>query len=198
MTMNKGMIRVISLAGILLMANSAAWAADVWKIVDEDGNVSYTDQRPEDGSAPMKLPELSVIETDYQPEKPPGAGAAGEVESKEPTSGELRRLYRDFRITRPLPEESFWGTANAVMVTWGSKTAITPGMNVRLIVDGKAQSAPASGSIALTLDRGEHKVSAELRDSGNRRIVAAEPVTFFVKQNSANFNRPRPVPRRGN
>jgi len=194
--MNKGMIRAISVTGVFLMAISAVGAADVWKVVDEDGNVTYTDQAPEDGTAPMKLPELSVIETDYQAEKPPGA--AGEGESKEPTTRELRRLYRDFQITRPLPEESFWGTANTVMVAWGSKTALTPGMSVRLVVDGKAQTAPASGSIALTLERGEHRVSAELRDSSNRRIVAAEPVTFFVKQNSANFNRPRPAPRGGN
>jgi hypothetical protein len=178
------------------MAINAAWAADVWKVVDEDGNVSYTDQPPEDGSAPMKLPELSVIETDYQAPAPPGA--AGEGESKEPTTRELRKLYRDFQITRPLPEETFWGTANTVMIAWGSTTALTPGMSVRLVVDGKAQTAPASGSVALTLDRGEHRVSAELRDSSNRRIVAADPVTFFVKQNSANFNRPRPVPRGGN
>jgi len=193
--MNKGMIRAISVAGFLLVAISTAWAADVWKVVDEDGNVSYTDQPPEDGSAPMKLPELSVIETDYQAVTSPGA--AGEGESKEPTRRELRKLYRDFRITRPLPEETFWGTANTVMFAWGSTTAITPGMSVRLLVDGKAQTAPASGSIALTLDRGEHRVLAELRDSGNRRIVAAEPVTFYVKQNSANFNRPRPAPRGG-
>ena len=194
--MNKGMIRALTVTGVFLMAINAAWAADVWKVVDEDGNVSYTDQPPEDGSAPMKLPELSVIGTDYQAPAPPGA--AGEGESKEPTTRELRKLYRDFQITRPLQEETFWGTANTVMIAWGSKTALTPGMSVRLVVDGKAQTAPASGSVALTLDRGEHRVSAELRDSSNRRIVAADPVTFFVKQNSANFNRPRPVPRGGN
>jgi hypothetical protein len=191
--MSKGMIRAISITAVFLLSVSAAWAADIWKTVDEDGNVIYTDQAPKDGSAPMDLPELSVIETDIQEKQTP----AGEEQVKAPTTGELRKLYRDFRITRPLPEETFWGTANTVVVTWSSKTPLTPDLNVRLFVDGKAQEAPATGGASLNLERGEHKVFAELRDAGNRRIIKTGSVTFFVKQNSANFNRPRPTPRGG-
>jgi hypothetical protein len=41
-----------------------------------------------------------------------------------------------------------------------------------------------SGSVSLTLDRGEHQVYAELLNAQNRRIVATETVTFFVMQGS--------------
>jgi hypothetical protein len=189
--MSKGMIRAISLTGIFLLSVSTAWAAEIWKVVDEDGNVTYTDQPPKDGAAPMDLPELSVIETDIREQVKPVA----EEGVKAPTSSELRKLYRDFQITRPLPEETFWGTANSVVVTWSSKTAITPDLNVRVFVNGKAQAAPATGGVSLTLDRGEHRVFAELRDARNRRIIKTNTVTFFVKQHSANFNRARPRPR---
>lgn len=192
--MSKGMIRAVSLTGFFLLSVSLAWAGDVWKVVDEDGNVIYTDQPPADGSPPMKLPELSIIETNIQVNQKP---AAGDGEVKALTSGELRKLYRDFRIIRPLPDETFWGTASTVVVTWGSTTPITPDLNVRLFVDGKAQEAPAAGAVSLTLDRGEHKVFAELRDARNRRIMKTKPVTFFVKQNSVNFNRARPAPSGG-
>jgi len=191
--MSKGMIRAISATAVFLLSVSTIQAADIWKVVDEDGNVVYTDQPPKDGSKPMDLPELSIIETDIQDIQTP----AGEGEVKAPTSGELRKLYRDFRITRPLPEETFWGTANTVVVTWSSQTPLTPDLNVRLFVDGKAQAAPASGGVSLTLERGEHKVFAELRDARNRRIMRTGTVTFFVKQHSANFNRPRPTPSGG-
>ena len=193
--MSKGMIRAISVTGVFLLAVSTAWAADIWKVVDKDGNVTYTDQPPKDGSAPMDLPELSVIETDFQDTKTPVADGEGEVGAM--TSGELRKIYRDFRITRPLAEETFWGTANEVVVTWGSKTPLTPDLSVRLFVDGSAQGAQAVGGVSLSLDRGEHAVYAELRDARNRRITRTPSVTFFVKQNSANFNRPRPTPRGG-
>ncbi|MEE8495674.1 MAG: DUF4124 domain-containing protein [Xanthomonadales bacterium] len=191
--MNQGMIRVISATAVFLLSISAAWAADIWKIVDPYGNVVYTDQAPGDGSTPMDLPELSVIETDIQHQQT----LAGEEQVKALTSGELRRLYRDFRITRPLPEETFWGTANTVVVSWSSKTALTPDLNVHLFVDGRAQVVPATGGVSLTLERGEHKVFAELRDARNRRIIKTGSVTFFVKQNSVNFNRPRPTSRGG-
>ncbi len=197
--MSKGMIRTISIASIFLLSFSIAWASGIWKVVDEDGNVVYTDQAPKDGSAPMDLPELSVIETDIINKQTssddPDAGA--EEEEKPLTASELRKLYRDFKITRPLPDETFWGTASTVVVTWGSKTALTPDLNVRLFVNGKPQAVPATGGVSLTLDRGEHKVFAELRDANNRRILKTAPVTFFIKQHSVNFNRPRPAPHGG-
>ena len=193
--MSKGMITAISVTGIFLLSVSTAWAADIWKVVDEDGNVTYTDQPPKDGAAPMDLPELSVIETDYKDTKMPVA--AGEEEVVAPTTRELRKIYRDFRITRPIAEETFWGTANQVVVTWGSKTPLTPDLSVRLFVDGTVQNASAAGGVSLSLDRGEHVVFAELRDSRNRRIMRTGSVTFFIKQNSANFNRPGPAPRGG-
>ncbi len=64
-------------------------------------------------------------------------------------------------------------------------------------MDGKAQAAPITGGVSLTLDRGDHRIFAELRDSRNRRIAKTGTVTFFIKQNSANFNRPRPRPSGG-
>ena len=191
--MSKGMIRAISMTGIFLLSISAAWAADIWKVVDEDGNVTYTDQPPKDGAKPMDLPELSIIETDIQEIQPP----SDEEGVKAPTTGDLRKLYRDFQITRPYQEETFWGTANTVVITWSSRTPFTPDLNVRLFVDSKPRVAPATGSVSLTLDRGEHKVFAELRDASNRRILKTETVTFYIQQGSANFNRPRPRPRGG-
>ena len=197
--MSKGMIRAISVTSIFLLSFSVAWAANIWKVVDKDGNVVYTDQPPKDGSKPMDLPELSVIETDIIDKKTPAndPDAADEGEEKPLTPSELRKLYRDFKITRPLPDETFWGTASTIVVTWGSKTALTPDLNVRLFVNGKPQAVPATGGVSLTLDRGEHKVYAELRDASNRRILKTAAVTFFIKQHSVNFNRPRPAPSGG-
>ncbi len=191
--MSKGMSRAISVTGIFLLTLSVVWAADIWKVVDENGNVVYTDKTPKDGSKPMELPELSIIETDFQVEQKPT------VEDKvvPPTRVDLPRLYRDFRITRPLPEETFWGTANSVVVTWDSSTPLTPDLSVRLFVDGKAQEAPLTGGVSLILDRGEHNVSAELRDAGNRRIIRTESVTFFVQQGSRNIRRSGNIPSSG-
>ncbi|NNJ65444.1 MAG: DUF4124 domain-containing protein [Xanthomonadales bacterium] len=196
--MYKGMIRTFVPLVFMLLPLAAAAEGEIYKIVDKDGNVTFTDQRPSSNAEPMELPPLSVIETDIPVPAETGEAPAGEAAEALPlTPRELRRKYRDFRITSPQQEETFWGTANTVSVTWGSSEPIVEDLTVFLFVDGEAQQVPANGSAQLVLDRGEHQVYAELRDSRNRRIVATEPVTFFVKQHSVGFNRPSVSPGQG-
>jgi hypothetical protein len=158
---------------------------EIYKVVDEDGNVIYTDQRPSSAAQPMDLPELSVIQT----EPPPATAPATEEDANRPlTPQELRRQLSDFRILQPQPEETFWGTGNEVTVSWGSDAEVPPGLTARLYVDGDAQAVAAVGSMTLTLDRGEHSVYVELLDERKRRVLTTSTVRFFVKQGSALFN----------
>ena len=189
--MNNGVIRILVSLAFMLLPLCAAAEGEVYKIVDKDGNVTFTDQRPSSDAEPMTLPELSVIETDIPVTD---AGSAGtDAESAEPaplTPRELRRKYRDFSITSPLQEETFWGTENSVVVSWGSSEPIDENMSVLLFVNGESRPVAGNGSVTLTLDRGEHQVFAELRDERNRRLVVTDKVTFFVKQASALNRRP--------
>lgn len=183
--MTKGMIKtiVVSIAALFLAAT--AWSGEIYKVVDKDGNVTFTDQAPGDGTQPMELPELSVIETDSADTQAPAPASAAAEEPSAPTARELRQMYSDFSITQPANEETFWGTANTVTVSWGGQTPPAAGMNVLLYVNSQPQMVTGSGSISLTLDRGEHQVYAELLNAQNRRIVATETVTFFVMQASS-------------
>lgn len=185
--MNNGMIKAILLLSVSLLLAGQVSAGEIYKVVDKDGNVTFTDQPPGDGTQPMNLPELPVIQTDAEDIAPPAEEEEAAAEEQELTIRELRSLYRDFRITQPQNEETFWGTANSVVISWGSNIPPSPEMSVRLVINGEPQLAPASGGVTLTLDRGEHKVFAELRDSRNRRIATTETVTFFIKQHSRNF-----------
>jgi hypothetical protein len=197
-TMNQGMIRKLIPLVVLLLPLAAVAEGEIYKIVDKDGNVTFTDQRPSSTAQPMELPPLSIIETDIEVPAEADGGAAEEAAEALPlTPRELRRKYRDFRITSPQQEETFWGTANAVSVTWAASEPITEDLTVFLFVDGDSQQFPVNGSAQLVLERGEHQVYAELRDPRNRRITSTEPVTFFVKQFSQNFNRPAASPGQG-
>jgi len=117
------------------------------------------------------------------------AGSETEVADEapaEPTLHDLRRMFSDFHITAPQNEETFWGSGNSVVVSWGSVSPPVGEMSGRLFVDGQPQVVPAAGGVTLTLDRGEHTAYVELLDASNRRIVATPTVTFFVQQFSAN------------
>ncbi|MEE4218132.1 MAG: hypothetical protein V2I48_11015 [Xanthomonadales bacterium] len=188
--MRKGWIPVLVSLVFLAIPLVAVSEGDIYKIVNPDGSITFTDQKPSPGAEPVQLRPLSIVETDIQT---PGQAAPEDVvaDPPEPTPRELRRQFRDFAITQPKNEETFWGVENQVTVLWGASQPIQPEMVVILYVNGKAQDVSESGSAILSLERGEHQVYAELRDENNRRIITTETVRFFVKQHSANFNRPR-------
>lgn len=195
--MDNGMNPVVRILLITLvtLALAPAAMAEIYKVVNPDGSITYTDQRPASGAEPVDLPPLSVVETDIDTSAITDRAAA--AEAKEPTLRDLRRQFGDFRITQPQPEETFWGTGNTVTVAWGASQPLPEGFDVSLYVDGARMAAPDGGSTTLTLDRGEHTVYAELRDSRRRLITTTPTVTFFIKQYSENFGQPRPTPRGG-
>jgi hypothetical protein len=191
MEMKNGWINSLAAMLLLLLPLALSAQGQIYKVVDKDGNVIYTDQRPSTDAQPMDLPPLSVIQTDNEtPAVPAQDALAAEAPALPLTPGELRRQFSDFRLTRPAPEETFWGTENSVVVAWESSQPIPPAFRVVVFVDGEARPA-TGGAMDLTLDRGEHKVYAELRDGRNRRIVATDPVTFFIQQHSVNRARAR-------
>lgn len=192
--MNKGLIftSLVIMATLfaLVVPQAVVAEGEIYKVVNPDGSITFTDQKPSAGAQPVELKPLSVVETDIQVPV-----AAAPEEPAEPTVRDLRRQFRDFRITQPQHEETFWGTSNSVVISWGASQAIPDSMTVVLFVDGQLSEAPASGSVSMTFERGEHQAYAELRDAADRRIVTTQAVTFFVKQHSAHFNRPVPTPR---
>ena len=168
----------------LLMISAMPVLAQVYKVVDKDGNVTYTDQPPADGSGPVELKPISVIEAPVYQTAP----KTGDVEAdKEMSLSDLRRNYKDFAIVSPLQEESVWRPDGPFPVAWNTKYALQEGMQVTIFLDGKKHSTTNQQMVAMAnLDRGEHTLTAQLRDSQNRLIAEAAPVTFFIRQPGLN------------
>lgn len=182
----KPQIVSILISLLILLLAPLTGLAEVYRVVDEHGNVTYTDQPPGDGSEPMELPELSVIETET-PAEPTVESPLKERENEAKTLHDLRQMYGDFRILQPLAEETFWGTANAVTVIWGGKTPLQEGVIAMLYVDGVAQDVTGSSSTSLLLNRGEHTIYLELISGDKKKIRTTPTVTFFIKQASLGY-----------
>lgn len=167
-----------------LVITASDLTAQVYKTVDKDGNVTYTDKPPADGSRPMELPPISVIEAPEFDAAPNSATSDPLVEVEEEVPlRTLRRDYEGFAITSPLQEESLWGPDGPISVAWNSPAALAEGMQVTIYLNGKKQATTTQQVIVVSgLPRGEHIVTAELRDSKNRVIATAAPLTFFVRQ----------------
>lgn len=189
-------IFLLILVALALAIAAGPLAAQVYKTVDEDGNVTYTDQPPKDGSKPVKLRPISVIEAPTY-EVAPKATEEGAEGGKEMSLKYLRKNYKDFAIVAPQSEESIWHPDAAITVAWNVGYRLQEGMQVTIYVDGVQQATTTEQIIPVSgLDRGEHTVTAELKDAKNRRIATAAPVTFFVRRPGLN-QRPRISPHGG-
>lgn len=171
--------------------------AQVYKIVDEDGNVMYTDRPPKDGSKPVKLAPISVIEapTYGQPAKAAKEDAES-VNVEQISLKYLRKNYADFAIVTPQQEESVWNPDKAMAVAWNTRYELQEGMQVTIYIDGMQYSKTTDQIIPVSkLDRGEHKIEAQLTDARNRKIATAEPVTFYIRRPNLYSNPQRRRPR---
>jgi len=193
--LNKSLMMVFA----LLMISATPLLAQVYKVVDKDGNVTYTDQPPADGSGPIELKPISVVEAPTYQIKPKTKDAEAD---KEMSIQDLRNNYRDFAIVSPQQEESVWRPDGPFPVAWNTKYALQEGMQVTIFLDGKRHTTTTQQMVPMAnLDRGEHVLSAELRDANNRLVAQASPVTFFVRQpglyNRALTAPPVPKPHNG-
>jgi hypothetical protein len=171
-------MKIASIVLISFLTSPAAPAQPIYKIVDADGNVIYTDQKPSDDAEPMELPGLNVLDGDTVPEP---------VLTPEPAAPPAEPQMT-FEITSPVPGETVWTDGNNVMVQLDSSIDLPPGALVAVVVNGVAQQ-PVNG-LAVRLDGlepGEHRIHAVLRTAGGRVLSETEPVTFTLRQASGTY-----------
>jgi hypothetical protein len=193
-----GLAAVFAVTAWISIHAAPALATNIYKVVDEDGNVTFTDRQPAPGAKPLKLRELSVIpRPEYAPRpnsvqpsaSPAETPSAAVVEQQQgPTLAELRSRFRNFRLVSPAEEQTFTGTANIATIAWDTGAPLLPGMTVRAYVDDQPL-APTTSDVVATerLNRGTHTARADLLSAQGEVVASAGPVTFFMFQASRLF-----------
>ena len=161
---------------LALLAASAA-AQNIYKTVDEDGNVVYTDAPPTEGAKPMDLPPITVAD----PYEVPVAADTPDGEKDAVTTV----YYPDLSFVSPISEEHFWGTGGSFTAQLASSQTLAGDHQVRFSLDGQEAGTTSSFFMQFNgIDRGEHTVSAEILDAGGKVLARAAPVTFYMRQQS--------------
>ena len=188
---------IVNLAAIGLLLHGAA-GAEIYKSVDKDGNVIYSDEPPTADAKPLNLKQLSVVST-RKPAVAPPVSAVGpdsdaeqDVALTEEEARDIRAHFTGFALTRPMPEETFWGTDNAVVASVELPNPLLPGYQIEFSVNGNALPPDVATTTRISgFDRGVHSISARVVDRRGGTVVSTPSVTFYVKQHSANFPRRR-------
>ncbi len=157
----------IALLLMLCLVVAPLGAQEIYKVVDADGNVTYTDEKPTDNATPMDLPEISVVGEDV--EEPPLAVAETDLE----------REALGFRITSPEHGQDVLAMDNTLTVNMASNITLPEAARIVVFINEEAQ--PPVSSLQATfedLDTGEHTLRAELQTATGRVLGSTDPVSF--------------------
>ncbi|NBB92269.1 MAG: DUF4124 domain-containing protein [Gammaproteobacteria bacterium] len=161
-------MKKLSIALISLLLAAPLYAQHIYRVVDENGNVIYTDQKPSDDAEPMELPELNVLDGD--------AGVPPELEgdaSQEP------RQALNFRIQEPADGETVEMTGRSLQVVMGIDIEIPPTAEIVLVFDGQELDPVRSLRTGIEVpSTGEHRLFARLQTPSGRVLGTTDPVTF--------------------
>ena len=166
---------------ILLVLAAMSQAAEVYKIVDADGNITYTDQPGASAAERLNLRRINQA-----------AAPAARVEDGPTANTEAGFAgYSSARISSPVHQAVILHNQANIIVQLALEPQLQLGHLVRFSVNGVAQGLPVSAT-AYQLDnieRGSHSIGAAVVDGKNRVLIAAKPVIVHVKRH---FKRNQP------
>jgi hypothetical protein len=171
-------ILTTTLTSLILLASPSPFASEVYRIVDAEGQVTFTDSP----AANTKAETVDLPKTNIATAPPPRT-----IEGEGEAAGE-EVPYTSARITQPLNNATIPPGQKMVVVTLALEPALQEGHLAQLYIDGRAQG-PATASTTFSvsnLNRGEHKVYIEVLGGDKKRKAKVDTVTFHVKQHSAN------------
>jgi hypothetical protein len=169
-------MKPLTLALCLLLASGIAQAQKVYKVIQPDGTVMFTDTPPADGSGE---------EVDVQPlnTTPP---LASPTEAFDDTpAAELEQGYSEFRITSPGDDAAIRDNAGNVNVDLKINPSLRAGDTIELTLDGQSIGGGRKTAITLTnMDRGTHSLQALVKNASGKVVARSNSVTFTLQRRS--------------
>lgn len=182
------MTRTIAAIILALLVLPAAHAGKLYKWVDENGTVHYSDS-PREGAKEINPDEfVGVYEAPSLPPPRPRAEA----------SQDQAPAYRSIEFISPKQDQVFWAAGGEIPVYIKLQPPLADGHTLRLFLNGNmVREKLHSTSTTLTdVWRGAHTLRVVVEDAIGQELAASETITFHVKQRSlANPQNPRPKPR---
>jgi hypothetical protein len=162
---------------LMSVACTVAVAATVYKWVDENGVVHYSDQPHENAEkVQLKAPQT------YSAPKTP----SGPVPLPREAASRPGPVYRSCAISEPTNDQMFMNTSS-VTAGVSVEPAVRPGDTVVVTLDGqRVPGVPATGGqFAISpVDRGTHSIQMSVQDSTGATVCSSPAVTFHVHQPS--------------
>jgi hypothetical protein len=179
---------LIRMAIFVGLAFAAAAADQIYRTVDADGNVVFTDVPPANaaGEPAGKAVTLPPSNT-YQPETPPAAQT--DESAAQPAAASY---YDDLSIVDPTNDQTIRSNNGDMLIQAVVDPPLKSDHRLLLTFDGAPTDMQADGGVfeLTNVDRGTHTAAARIVDGNNEVVMESQPVTFTVQR----YHLPPPTP----
>ncbi|MDX1588757.1 MAG: DUF4124 domain-containing protein [Oleiphilaceae bacterium] len=177
-------VSLLSLTAVCLAMSLSALTASatpVYKHVDEQGNVSFSDSPQSGQSEKIEVRPSQGISLPKPQQRP--------SESRQSRSGNGSNAaasgYESIRITQPEDDSAFWRTSGEVAIQVSSEPALRQGHSYQLEMDGEMVKQQSGATFNLeNVDRGTHEVRVHILDREGNIVESSEPSRFTVHRHS--------------
>ncbi|MEZ0121710.1 MAG: DUF4124 domain-containing protein [Candidatus Reddybacter sp.] len=167
------MKKLLTAFACLALATSSLFASEVYRVVGEDGQVTFTDSP----SANAKAETVDMPKTNIAVAPPIPTKTAGESKAME---GEAN--YTKARISKPSNNTTIPPGQREVQVKLDLVPPLQTGHLVQLYINGRKQGPPSASSTftVSNLNRGKHSVHADILGADKKRNTKTQTVTFHI------------------
>lgn len=170
------MLKYTVIASALLLSLSVNSLAQIYKTVDDEGNVSFGDQ-PQKSSEQLDLPKPNTAQAIEVLPKSTITTAA------DTTQGAFN--YKSLKITSPADDTGIPHGTGDLSVSISNSPALRKEDKIRLLLDGKAHSDGSSSSFQLNdIDRGSHTLQALIIGDSGKVLKKSSTITVHIMRTS--------------
>lgn len=157
---------------LLLLLPSLALADSVYRTLDEQGNVIFTDQ-PSPGAERIEIKQAPAVE--FRKIEIP--------ERRERQQQKTEQYYQELFIQQPSIEQTIHDNQGNLSVSVAVVPELKQGHRLLLELDGQQIAEQAAPLFQLqNIDRGAHAVSVRILDQNGQTVLASAPVTFYLRR----------------
>lgn len=152
---------------------STSSLAEIYKSIDKQGNVSYSDS-PSSSAEAVKLPPLPVLHIKPSPQIP--------ALTKEKTApSEALSPYQSLIIKKPLNDEAFQSSSGEINVALSMQPELFADDSIVITLDGRTVYQGTAGAMALNdVARGTHTLQASIVNKKGKALIQSKAVIFHL------------------
>lgn len=171
--------RLSLLTGITLLF-CVPVSAEIYRQVDAQGNVTYTDE-PSD-QAPAEEVKIRPVTTVTLP-KPETVSEPEQLREEVETEGSA---YSDVRITAPEDGEAFHSGSGDIAFEVASSPELRDGHKYEVTLDGQPVGQTTSGTVSVrNVYRGTHEAGVSIVNRNGVTIKSGDTISFTIHRPSA-------------